>query len=166
LKKQGKRLMRKKLAGFGFIMFDALFAILVIIFMLYLYVAISNAIIQKAIFERKHTSSLFKTILLSEKLVKIDIAKKEGPLLQSNTIEISSDLLQKLEEAAESYREEFKANYISLIISTNGDIIANVTEGDSGVEQIYCVRRIVLLSTGPQSDIGSFDVCLGWYDVP
>lgn len=140
----------------GFATFDMIFAAIVVLFILYVYLAINDAIVRETLFEQRHAAGLLRTVLLSERLVKLDLAKEEGPIKYANVISgVKNDV-------AEQYVDEFGVTYVS--ISLSPALLDNHSEaGSPAVAEKYCIRRIVLIpgGLGQPEKVGALDVCTG-----
>jgi len=139
----------------GFITFDVIFATLAVLFMLYIYLMINNIILQSNDIEYKDSKKMAELVLLSDSLVKLDLAAQDGPLIYSNII---SETKWK-QFSLQGYVRTFNTSYISVAIQTSKN--ATISElGSSSYK--YCIRRIVLATNdSAQQEISALDVCIG-----
>jgi hypothetical protein len=148
-----KRLSNDNIAERGFITFDMIFAVIVVLFMLYVYLSISNSIVGMEKYEYTNAKKKFELLLLSEKLVKLDLAQIDGPLIHTHKLsDIPSDL--------SAYQSDFEASYLSVSLQTATN--SKVTEIGNNTPNKYCIRRIILsIDTSRNTEIGTLDVCIG-----
>lgn len=140
----------------GFATFDMIFAALVVLFIVYTYLMINDALVQQTLIEQKHAAGLARTLLLSERIVKLDLAKTESPLIYANVIsEVKSD-------AAAEYAREFNVDYLSISL-TSASYSEQSTEGNPALDEKYCIRRVVLIpaTQGLSQEVGALDICTG-----
>lgn len=137
----------------GFITFDMIFAVIVVLFMLYIHLSISNRIIGAEGYEYANAKKKFELLLLSEKLVKLDLAQIDGPLIHTHK-------LSNIPSNLSAYQSDFETSYLSVSLQTATG--SSVTEIGNNTPNKYCIRRVILSIDASRSpEIGALDVCIG-----
>ncbi len=139
----------------AFAMFDILFAILAVLSLLYLGNNLIS-IVSKSIYdESKTTDNLVKLILLSNQLVRWDLAYNENSRVFSNKID--QNAFKNLDLS--KYLQQFNFSYVSIssseIVRTSNANNKNEIEKEKFAD-LYCQQRFILNSV---DKVDSLEIC-------
>ncbi len=134
--------------------FDAIFAVIIILFMIFL--GNSSLIKIKDDLEYNHKEFITsnKILILSDKIINNDFSFREGPAVYPNLINIE-DLPESNKLA--DYLNSFDLKYLSIKITGSNDIIYYQTTIGSSPQEIICFERVAFLK---DKGIGVVNVCI------
>lgn len=141
----------KQFRSVGFITFDFIFAIIIVLNMIYLNLLLLSFINKSIFMENNNFENNMKLLLISDKIIKNEVSLKEGPLSYTNIISLPIDI------DLEDYYNNFKLNFISVSI-TSDSLKISEEFGTNLPENKYCIRRIVFIKEN--KEVGSLDVCI------
>ena len=132
----------------GFFTYDLLFAFLTIVITLFFMFSIINSI-SSVLSRQQNEEKSMKLLLLSDQLVRRDLAAVEGGNAFAN--KISSDPLQT---DTSKYMQDYNVSSVSLSFASSSQPSSNKNASESTVRM--CIDRIILLNEGA----GVLRVCI------